>query len=118
MKGHSICGLRCNAKKCDLACCVISHVRAQDLCRRFGTTAVIVDSKYCKSPTGGAVWRGTPDMEVVTTDEKMFVGPFGQASERPPQLLRRSLKEIIPSRLTDLLRRLDEPDNAYSEKQQ
>jgi hypothetical protein len=28
------------------------------------------------------------------------------------------LKETIPSRLTDLLRRLDEPDKTYSEKQE
>jgi hypothetical protein len=64
------------------------------------------------------VSRGTPEMEVVPTDEnnvrraiRIGIGDtlrsyYGDLS-----------KEVIPSRLTDLLRRLDEPEKgSFGEK--
>jgi hypothetical protein len=85
----------------------------------FGTNAETADSKYCKSPTGGAVSRGTPDMEVVPTYEKNVRRAIRTGvSDALCSYYGDLLKETIPSRLTDLLRRLDETDKAYSEKQE
>jgi hypothetical protein len=46
---------------------------------RFGTNAETEDSII----DGGAVPRGTPDMEIVLTEEEKSIGPFGQALARP-----------------------------------
>jgi hypothetical protein len=61
-------------------------------------------------------------MEIVPTDEKN-VRRAVQTGISKSKALRSYyygglLKEPIPSHLTDLLRRLDEPDKAYSKKQE
>jgi hypothetical protein len=63
------------------------------------------------------VLRGTPDMEVVPTDEKNV----RRAIRTGIGAALRSyyddvLKEGIPERLTDLLRRREETDGACSQK--
>jgi hypothetical protein len=65
------------------------------------------------------VSHGTPDMEIVPTDEKsvrrairIVIGDALGGYYGDP------LRETIPSRFSDLLRRLDEPDKAYSEKEE
>src|ERR1700757_3458067 len=69
----------------------------------FGTNAETADSKYCKSPTGGTVSRGTPDMEVVPTDEKNVRRAIRTGvSDALRSYYGDLLKETIPSRLTDL----------------
>jgi hypothetical protein len=65
------------------------------------------------------VSRGTPDMEVVPTDEKNVRRAIRTGvGDALRSYYGDLLKETIPSRLTDLLLRLDEPDKAYSEKQE
>jgi hypothetical protein len=58
-------------------------------------------------------------MEIVPTDEKNVRHAIRTGvGEALRSYYGDLLKEPIPSRLTDLLRRLDEPDRAYSEKQE
>jgi Anti-sigma factor NepR len=65
------------------------------------------------------VSRGTPDMQVVPYDEqhvrRAIRTVIGNALRNSYGEL---LKEAIPSRLTELLRRFDEPDRGYSEAQE
>ena len=85
----------------------------------FGTNAETADSKYCQSLTGGAVLRGTQVMEIVPTDEKNVRRAIRTGvGEALCCYYGELLKEPIPGRLTDLLRRLDEPKKAYPEKQE
>jgi hypothetical protein len=72
---------------------------------RFGTNAETEDSII----DGGAVPRGTPDMEKVLTDEeKVHRAIRTGVGEALRSYYRGLLEEPMPSRLTDLLRRLDE----------
>jgi hypothetical protein len=59
-------------------------------------------------------------MEIVPTDEKNVrrAVQTGISKALRSYYYGGLLKEPIPSHLTDLLRRLDEPDKAYSKKQE
>jgi hypothetical protein len=108
-----ICGLRCDAKKSSL---VISHLRAQDLRR---CVLEQTQKQRIQVTDRGVPYRAALlDMEVVRTDEnnvrrtnRMRIGDtlrsyYGDL-----------LKEGIPSRLIDLLWRLDEPEKGSFEKE-
>jgi hypothetical protein len=93
----------------------LSHLRAQD---SFGTNAEIAASKYCKYRQGAAL-HGTPTMEIVLTNDKNVRQAIRTAIGNVLRSYYSSLlKEPMPSRLIALLRRLDELDKAYSEKQE
>ena len=63
--------------------------------------------------------RGTPDMDIVPNDEKNIRRAIRTGiSEALNSYYSDLLKDPIPSRLTELSRRLDEGNNAYSEKQE
>jgi hypothetical protein len=65
------------------------------------------------------VSRGTPDMEIVPTDEKNVRRAIRTAiGDTLGKYYGDPLGQTIPRRLSDLLRRLDEPDKAYSEKEE
>jgi hypothetical protein len=66
--------------------------------------------KYCKSLDRGAESRGTPDMDVVPTDEKNVRRTIRTGvSDALRSHYGDVLKETIPTRLTELSERLDEP---------
>ena len=51
--------------------------------------------------------------------KKTYVGPFERRLvDALCSYYREALKESLPSNLADLLQRLDEPENAYSENQE
>jgi hypothetical protein len=78
----------------------------------------VTDSKYYKLLAGGAVSRGTPDMEVVRTDEKHVRQAIRTGvGEALRNYYDDHLKEPIPGRLTNLLRRLDELTKSSEEQE-
>jgi len=78
----------------------------------------VTDSKYYKLLAGGAVSRETPDLEVVRTDEKNVRQAIRTGvGEALRNYYDDHLKELIPGRLTNLLRCLDELTKSSEEQE-
>jgi Anti-sigma factor NepR len=84
----------------------------------FGTNADTADSKHCKS-RGCRIALGTPATAIVATDEKKTKNVRRAIRTGIDDTLRsfygNLLKEAIPSRVTDLLQRLEEHESASAE---
>jgi len=111
--GHFDLRIALRRKKSSLA---LSHLRAQDLCRRV--LEQTQRQRIQVTDRGRPCRAGLPDMEVVRTDENdvrraIRIG-IGDTLRR---YYGDVLEEDIPSRLTDLLRRLDEPEKGSFERE-